>query len=166
MAPDPVVECLDTVAVCRLTGVNRSTLDYWVRTGLVRPSVRPEPGRRRVRLWTVKDVISVRTVAELRASGCSLQKVRLACEELDNKWHGLRADTVLFWDGRDVLRIGRQGAVESLLKRPQQQVLRLVALPLGRWHAEASASIVYLHENRIATGVPAPTRAMAMAAAR
>lgn len=164
MKPDPVVECLDTVAVCRLAGLNRSTLDYWVRTGLVCPSLRPEPGKRRVRLWSVKDATVVRTVAELRNSGCSLQKVRQACSELDARWGGLRSDTVLVWDGADVLHIGRNGAVESLLKRPRQQVFRVIALPIGLWSQEARAEVRYLREDRLATGVPARTRTLAMEA--
>lgn len=152
-----VIECLETADVCRLAGVNRSTLDYWVRTGLVTPSLRTDPGRRRTRLWTVRDAVVVRTIAALRASGCPLQQVRRARTQIENEWGGIRSDTSLFWTGGDVVRIGPDGDVESLLKLPRQQVLRFVALPLGSWQTEASQAVGYVREDRIALGVPAST---------
>lgn len=159
-----VLECLDTVTVSRLAGVNPSTLDYWVRTRLVRPSVRPEPGKRRPRLWAVRDVILVRTITELRASGCPLQRVRAACRQLEERWDGLRADTVLVWNGADVLRLGRSGGLESLLQHPGQQVFRLVTLPIGHWHREALGAASYLREDLVEYGVPVPTRDLALKA--
>jgi DNA-binding transcriptional MerR regulator len=156
-----VIECLETVDVCRLAGVNRSTLDYWVRTGLVAPSLRTDPGRRRTRLWTVRDAVVVRTIAALRSSGCPLQQVRRARTQIENEWGGIRSDTALMWTGGDVVRIGPDGEIESLLRLPRQQVLRFVVLPLGSWQAEASKAVAYIRQDRVALGVPAPTRAKA-----
>lgn len=153
-----VIECLATVDVCRLANVNRSTLDYWVRTGLVTPSLRTDPGRRRTRLWTVRDAVVVRAVAALRDAGCSLQQVRRATAQVETDWGGIRADTTLLWTGGDVVRIGPDGEMESLLRLPRQQVLRFVALPLGWWQAEASHAVGYIRKDRVALGVPAATR--------
>jgi DNA-binding transcriptional MerR regulator len=161
--PASVIQCLETVAICRLAGVNRSTLDYWVRTGLVRPSLRAEPGRRRTRLWTIQDAVVVRAVVELRASGCPLQQVRRACDEVTHNWGAFDSDTTLVWTGGDVLRIGPQGDVESLLRHPLQQVLRVVALPLGAWRnaTATSRSVRYIREDRVSGGVPAATETAA-----
>lgn len=158
----PVIECLATVDVCRLANVNRSTLDYWVRTDLVTPSLRTDPGRRRTRLWTVRDAVIVRAVAVLRDSGCSLQQVRRARAQVEDEWGGVRADTTLVWTGGDVVRIGPEGEAESLLKMPRQQVLRFVALPLGSWRDETSRAVGYIREDSVALGMPATTPAKAL----
>lgn len=55
--------------------------------------------------------------------------------------HGRRSSAVLFlhWDGVDLLRVGRFGEVESLIRHPGQGVLHVVALPIGRWQADLEA---------------------------
>jgi DNA-binding transcriptional MerR regulator len=157
VANSDVIACLDTAAVCDLCDLNRSTLDYWVRTGLVTPSLRAEPGRRRTRLWTVQDATVVRMVTELRRSGCSLRRIRLASQRLEEEWAGLQSDTVLVWNGVDILLLNSLGSVESLLQHPKQQVLRLVALPVGSWADEATAGVSYIQKANLRFGVPAST---------
>lgn len=159
-----LIECLATVDVCRLANVHPSTLDYWVRTGLVTPSLRTDPGRRRTRLWTVLDAVIVRAVAALRVSGCSLQQVRRATAQVEKEWGRVRADTTLVWTGDDVVRIGPDGQIESLLRLPRQQVLRFVALPLGSWQGEASQAVGYIRKDRVEFGVPAATQERALKA--
>jgi hypothetical protein len=154
MKGESVVLCLETVAVSRLAGVNRSTLDYWVRTGLVSPSVRSSPGRRRTRLWSVEDAVIVRTIAALRAAGCPLQQVRRARDVVSATWGSFGADTTLVWTGNDVVRVGPEGDVESLLVRPRQQAFRAVALPLAVWRGEADGEALEIPSNRVLNGVP------------
>lgn len=159
-----VVECLDTSAVAALAGVNRSTLDYWVRTGLVAPSLRDSPGRRRTRLWTVADAVVVRAVAHLRLAGCPLQQVRRARAVLEDRFGRFGADATLVWNGSDVLKVDHEGRVESILRYPGQQVFRPVALPIGAWQAETTKSIRYIREDDLLVGVPRPTMELAMKA--
>lgn len=159
-----VVECLDTASVARLAGVNRSTLDYWARTGLVAPSLRDAPGRRRTRLWTVSDAVVVRAVAHLRLAGCPLQQVRKARAAIEGRFGRFGADATLAWDGSDVLKVDHEGKVESILRYPGQQVFRPVALPLGAWQEETSGSILYIREDDLLVGIPRPTRELAMKA--
>jgi DNA-binding transcriptional MerR regulator len=64
--------------VTRLTGASRRQLNYWEKTGLLRPSGKAT-GRR---LYTFPDVVAVKTVAALRKQGCSLQQVRKAVKYL------------------------------------------------------------------------------------
>lgn len=157
MARRKVVECLDTADVCRIVGVNKSTLDYWVRTDLVTPSLRTAPGHRRTRLWTPQDVTVVRLVHELRQAGCPLQRVRLAQRRLTRAWRKIDSSTVLYWTGRDVLRVGPWGEVESLLKHPGQQVLQLVVLPVGKWASEIGSQVSYINCANLLTGTPRST---------
>jgi hypothetical protein len=159
-----VVECLDTSSVAALAGVNRSTLDYWVRTGLVAPSLRDSPGRRRTRLWTVSDAVVVRAVAHLRLAGCPLQQVRRARSAIEDRFGRFGADATLVWNGSDVLKVDHEGRVESILRYPGQQVFRPVALPIGVWQEETSGSILYIREDDLLVGVPRATRDLAMTA--
>jgi hypothetical protein len=159
-----VVKCLDTAAVATLAGVNRSTLDYWVRTGLVAPSVRDTPGRRRTRLWTVSDAVVVRAVAHLRLAGCPLQQVRKARAAIERRSGRFGADATRAWDGSDVLKVDHEGNVESIVRYPGQQVFRPVALPIGAWRAETTGSILYIREDDLPMGVPRATRELAMKA--
>jgi hypothetical protein len=112
----------------------------------------------------VLDTVIVRAVAALRLSGCSLQQVRRAAALVESEWGGIRSDTTLLWTGDDVVRIGPDGQIESLLRLPRQQVLRFVALPLGSWQAETSQAVGYIREDRVEFGVPAATRAKALKA--
>ena len=138
------VQALETPVVARLAGMPRSTLDYWARTGLVTPSVRPSSGRRRAMLWSVRDAVTVRAVKVLRDAGAPLQRVRAAKRELERGWGEALGKAVLIWDGADVLRLGTWGELSSLLKHPGQHVLHAVALPVGAWRAEAEAEAVTL----------------------
>lgn len=136
-----VIEALDTPTVCRLARISPRTLDYWVRTGLVRPSVRPSSGRRVPRLWSVSDAVEVRTIKALRDSGCPLQRVRKARLVLQRRWKETASDQLLYWDGLDLLAIGPWGEVSSLLIQPGQQVLHVVAVPVGRWRQESEHAV-------------------------
>lgn len=111
-----------------------STLDYWVRTGLVTPSIRSSQGRRIERLWSLRDVLVVRTIRALRTAGASLQAVRRAREEIERSDQDLTA-VRLYWDGTDVL-VTDQDGTRSLARRPGQQVFQVVVLPLDEWHME------------------------------
>jgi len=67
-------------------------------------------------------------------------------------------DTTLMWTGGDVVRIGPEGDVESLVSRPFQQVLRLLVIPLGSWRADTASQAMYIRADRIESGVPAHSR--------
>ncbi len=72
--------------VYRWTGVNAQTLLYWVRTGLVRASVR-HPGRQRqALLLAFADLLRAGVIQELRARArVPLQRIRKALRYLDEQ---------------------------------------------------------------------------------
>lgn len=53
-----------TREVCDLAGVTYRQLDYWVRTGMIRPSIRNALGSGHFRRWDDEDVVLVQAVAE------------------------------------------------------------------------------------------------------
>lgn len=94
----------DTVQ--RLTGITYRQLDYWDRTGLVRPSIRGARGKGSRRVYSFRDVVEVRVVSRMRASGVSLPTVRKAVRYLTQHFdHVLRplAQLTLVADGKRVL---------------------------------------------------------------
>jgi DNA-binding transcriptional MerR regulator len=134
-----VIEALETKVVCELARLAPTTLDYWVRTGLVTPSVRAPSGRRVPRLWSVGDVVAVRAMKALREAGCPLQRVREVKALLERHWEEDLTDYVLYWDGGDILGIDRWGRLRSLLLQPSQQLLlHVVAVPVDHWRDEVA----------------------------
>lgn len=67
----------DTARAAALSGVPKTTLHFWTRTGLIEPSISREP-----RLWSWLDLLALRAIAWLRSgestSGhpVSLQRIR------------------------------------------------------------------------------------------
>lgn len=133
------IRALDTPSVCRFVALAPATLDYWIRSGLVTPSIRPSSGRRVPRLWAVEDVVLVRSIKALREAGCPLQKVREVKALLDTRWSESLRDYVLYWDGGDVVGLDRWGNLRSLLSKPSQQMLHVLAIPIDRWRDEADS---------------------------
>lgn len=130
---------LSTPAVCRLAGVAPSTLNYWIRTGLVKPSIAASRGKRFDRWWSISDVVLVRAVKALRDAGCPLQTLRKAKAQVERYENEGLGDVVLFWDGGDVLVLEKWGTLRSAVVKPGQQVLHLVALPLQTWMKETES---------------------------
>ena len=64
--------------VCRLVGISYRQLDYWARTGLVTPSVRPADGSGSQRLYSFEDLVELRIIKRLLDAGISLQRIREA----------------------------------------------------------------------------------------
>jgi DNA-binding transcriptional MerR regulator len=66
-----------TVEVCRLTGLSFRRLDYWDRTGLLRPSVHPAGGSGgQGRLYSQNDLDRLLLIKKLLDLGVSLQRIR------------------------------------------------------------------------------------------
>ena len=63
---------------CRRPGITYRQLDYWARTGLVEPSVRPATGSGTQRLYSFRDILVLKVVKRLLDTGVSLQQIRTA----------------------------------------------------------------------------------------
>ncbi|MFM5967988.1 MAG: MerR family transcriptional regulator, partial [Micrococcales bacterium] len=63
-------------------GITYRQLDYWDRTGLVQPSVRPAGGSGSQRLYAFRDILVLKLVKRLLDTGVSLQQIRIAVEQL------------------------------------------------------------------------------------
>jgi DNA-binding transcriptional MerR regulator len=104
--------------VCKIVGITYRQLDYWARTGLVEPTVRRAEGSGTQRLYSFDDVLRIKVVKRLLDTGVSLQKVRLAVEELHARGRSL-AESTLISDGVSVFAVDDDAEVLDLLRRGQ-----------------------------------------------
>ena len=68
--------------VCNIVGITYRQLDYWARTGLVRPSVKDAKGSGSQRLYSFQDLAMLRLIKRMLDSGVNLQQVRKAMKTL------------------------------------------------------------------------------------
>ena len=105
-------------AVCKIVGITYRQLDYWARTGLVNPSVRQAEGSGTQRLYSFDDIVQLRVVKRLVDTGVSLQRVRLAIDELRGRGRS-PSDVTLVSDGTSVYMVDDNAQVVDLLARGQ-----------------------------------------------
>ena len=107
----------------RFTSCTPHQLRYWDRIGLVKPSVQETGGRPGVRrLYSFRDLISLKVIRSLLDGGMSLQRVRRAYDYLRKK-AGLEehlSSVKLVTDGKSIFKICRNdGEVLDALKEGQ-----------------------------------------------
>jgi DNA-binding transcriptional MerR regulator len=66
--------------VCSLVGITYRQLDYWARTGLLRPSVAEARGSGTKRRYSYRDVLELKVIKQLLDAGISLQSARRAVD--------------------------------------------------------------------------------------
>src|SRR5262245_62367111 len=72
---------------CAAAGITYRQLDYWARTGLIAPSVRPASGSGSQRLDGFRDILLLKVIKRLLDTGISLQQIRTAVPRLRD--HGI-----------------------------------------------------------------------------
>ncbi len=133
--------------VCALVGITYRQLDYWARTGLLRPSIADARGSGTQRRYSYRDVLELKVIKQLLDAGVSLQRARRAVECLRDEVGGDLASATLVLAGPDSVLAHTDGEVVDLL-RGGQGVLNLV--PLSAVLQELDAAIL-----AIDTAVPA-----------
>jgi len=66
--------------VCTLVGITYRQLDYWARTGLLRPSLAEARGSGTKRRYSYRDVLELKVIKQLLDGGVSLRSARQAVE--------------------------------------------------------------------------------------
>lgn len=97
-------------------------MDYWARTGLLRPSAREAAGRGTRRAYTFADLVAAMTIRELRNKGCSLQTIRKVITQLrrhfpDSADSETLARLTLLTDGRKVYLLRDEHQVMEILTK-------------------------------------------------
>ena len=104
--------------VCKIVGISYRQLDYWARTKLVPPSIRPAQGSGSQRLYSFNDLVDLKLIKNLLETGVSLQRVREAIDYLHALGHDLTGVTIAS-DGTSVYALKSPEEVYDLLKGGQ-----------------------------------------------
>ena len=104
---------------CKAAGITYRQLDYWARTGLVEPSVRPAGGSGTQRLYGFRDILVLKVVKRLLDTGVSLQQIRGAIQVLRARGVDDLAQITLMSDGASVYECTSNDEVIDLLQGGQ-----------------------------------------------
>jgi DNA-binding transcriptional MerR regulator len=125
---------------CAAAGISYRQLDYWARTGLVEPSVRPARGSGSQRLYGFRDILVLRVVKRLLDTGISLQQIRAAVAYLRENGTTDLAQITLMSDGASVYACTSPDEVVDLLQGGQG----VFGIALGRVWQEVEGSLADL----------------------
>jgi DNA-binding transcriptional MerR regulator len=129
---------------CAVAGITYRQLDYWARTDLVVPSIRGASGSGSQRLYSFRDIVVLKIVKELLATGVSLQNVRAAVAHLRQSGTADVANVTLVSDGQRVYECTSADEVYDLLQGGQG----VFGIALGRAAREVEGSLAELPGER------------------
>ena len=131
--------------VCKIVGISYRQLDYWARTGLLRPSLEEAKGSGSQRLYSYEDVVELKVIKQLLDAGINLQQSRRAIACLRDAGEDLsRSNLVIAGKSSLLARTGEE--IVDLLKGGQG-VFNIV--PLAGVLDEIDAAIVKFADAKI-----------------
>ena len=104
---------------CSAAGITYRQLDYWARTGLVEPGIRPAAGSGSQRLYGFRDILVLKVVKRLLDTGVSLQQIRSATGAVRELGIDELARVTLMSDGASVYMCTSADEVVDLLRGGQ-----------------------------------------------
>ncbi|WP_283136848.1 MerR family transcriptional regulator [Rhizohabitans arisaemae] len=129
---------------CAAAGITYRQLDYWARTELVQPSVRPAHGSGTQRLYGFRDILVLKVVKRLLDTGVSLQQIRTAVQHLRDRGVQDLAQITLMSDGVSVYECTSPDEVIDLLQGGQG----VFGIALGRVWREVEGSLAEMPGER------------------
>ena len=129
---------------CNAAGITYRQLDYWARTGLVEPSVRPAGGSGTQRLYGFRDILVLKVVKRLLDTGVSLQQIRGAISVLRARGVDDLAQITLMSDGASVYECTSSEEVIDLLQGGQG----VFGIALGKVWREVEGELAQLPSER------------------
>jgi DNA-binding transcriptional MerR regulator len=134
---------------CAAAEITYRQLDYWARTGLVEPSIRPATGSGTQRLYSFRDILVLKVVKRLLDTGVSLQNIRTAVGHLRARGVEDLATLTLMSDGASVYECTSEDEVIDLVRGGQG----VFGIAVGKVWREVEGSLSSLPGER-STGVP------------
>lgn len=129
---------------CSAAGITYRQLDYWARTGLVEPSIRPAAGSGTARLYSFRDILILRIVKRLIDTGVSLPNIRAAVEHLEKRGGDDLARITLMSDGASVYECRSADEVIDLVRGGQG----VFGIAVGRVWQEVEGTLAELPGER------------------
>ncbi|MFJ2162103.1 MerR family transcriptional regulator [Streptomyces sp. NPDC087856] len=133
---------------CAAAGITYRQLDYWARTGLVEPSVRPAHGSGTQRLYSFRDVVVLKIVKRFLDTGVSLQNIRSAVLHLRECGFRDLERMTLMSDGATVYECTSPDEVHALLQGGQG----VFGIAVGVVWRDVESALSQLHGERVDTG--------------
>ncbi|MEZ7007671.1 MerR family transcriptional regulator [Streptomyces sp. SCSIO 75703] len=133
---------------CAAAGITYRQLDYWARTGLVEPSVRPAHGSGTQRLYSFRDVVVLKIVKRFLDTGVSLQNIRTTVRHLRERGFRDLERMTLMSDGATVYECTSPDEVHALLQGGQG----IFGIAVGVVWRDVEGALSQLHGERIDTG--------------
>ncbi len=131
---------------CNAAGITYRQLDYWARTGLVEPSVRPAGGSGTQRLYGFRDILLLKIIKRLLDAGVSLQQIRQAVQHLRERGTDDLTRVTLMSDGASVYECRSAEEVIDLLRGGQG----VFGIAIGGVWREIEGSLAELPSERAA----------------
>lgn len=125
---------------CGAAGITYRQLDYWARTGLVEPTVRPATGSGTQRLYGFRDVLMLKVVKRLLDTGVSLQNIRAAIDHLRSRGIQDLTNLTLMSDGASVYACTSADEVIDLVRGGQG----VFGIAVGRVWEEVEGTLASL----------------------
>lgn len=147
---DDLVDLDDTAVgyrgttACHAAGITYRQLDYWARTGLVEPSVRPATGSGTQRLYSFRDILVLKVVKRLLDTGVSLQQIRTAVTHLRERGVEDLSKITLMSDGASVYECTSPDEVIDLVQGGQG----VFGIAVGRVWREVEGTLAQLPQER------------------
>lgn len=104
--------------VCKITGIEYSTLDYWDRESVIKPSYAEGHGTGSKRLYTFKDIVAVKVAVSLKTQGVTTQSLRKVIAFLNEKFSEVEFSPekgILVTDGKNVFEVLNNDEKEKLV---------------------------------------------------
>jgi DNA-binding transcriptional MerR regulator len=133
---------------CSAAGITYRQLDYWARTGLVEPSIRPAQGSGTQRLYSFRDILVLKVVKRLLDAGVSLQNIRVAVTHLRSRGSADVTGITLMSDGATVYECTSPHEVVALVHSGQG----VFGIAVGAVWRELEVSLGKLNGERADTG--------------
>jgi DNA-binding transcriptional MerR regulator len=139
---------------CAIVGITYRQLDYWARTGLVRPELRDAQGSGTQRLYSFKNLVHLRVIKNLLDAGVALPKIRKAIQYIADELRTPLENITLMSDGNNIYAATSDNEIVDLLKKGQG----VFGIALGRVFDDLRGAIgrVTHAEKPAAAHMPAP----------
>lgn len=117
----PIEEGYRAPQVCKLVGISYRQLDYWARTGLIRPSIQTAQGSGTQRRYAFTDIVQLKVVKRLLDAGMSLKRIRSAMDILRDQLESEAplADVTLLSDGSTIYAAHSPDEVVDVFRKGQ-----------------------------------------------
>ena len=122
---------------CSIVGITYRQLDYWARTGLVRPGLKEAKGSGTQRLYSFRDLVHLRVIRSLLDAGVSLPKIRKAIRFIADELRTPLENVTLMSDGTSIYAATSGSEIVDLLQKGQG----VFGIALGRVYEELEGAV-------------------------